>query len=190
MGRVREHIDDACRLENVTLFMYQRTCIAGQSTGMTGHIDDAFRPEQVHSSNYFGGAAAGRVEQKTVAALAHPSLAAVDPGKVGDTKRYVIEPVTMRIRRGPRSQRRLALDAEDRSCPARKRQGKIADAAKEIDDAMVRRHVELLDREVHHALVDFGVHLVANTNMMRAVKAVTTNRGRDTRDFAMFAASA
>ncbi|MFT5173651.1 MAG: N-methylhydantoinase A [Gammaproteobacteria bacterium] len=33
----------------------------------------------------------------------------------------------------------------------------------------------------------FGIHLVANTNMMRAVKAVTTNRGRDTRDFVMFA---
>ena len=33
----------------------------------------------------------------------------------------------------------------------------------------------------------YGVHLVANTNMMRAVKAVTTNRGRDTRDFVMFA---
>jgi N-methylhydantoinase A len=33
----------------------------------------------------------------------------------------------------------------------------------------------------------WGIHLVANTNMMRAVKAVTTNRGRDTRDFVMFA---
>ena len=33
----------------------------------------------------------------------------------------------------------------------------------------------------------YGIHLVANTNMMRAVKAVTTNRGRDTRDFVMFA---
>ena len=33
----------------------------------------------------------------------------------------------------------------------------------------------------------YGIHLVANTNMMRAVKAVTTHRGRDTRDFVMFA---
>ena len=33
----------------------------------------------------------------------------------------------------------------------------------------------------------YGIHLVANTNMMRALKAVTTNRGRDTRDFVMFA---
>jgi N-methylhydantoinase A len=33
----------------------------------------------------------------------------------------------------------------------------------------------------------YGIHLVANANMMRAVKAVTTNRGRDTRDFVMFA---
>ena len=33
----------------------------------------------------------------------------------------------------------------------------------------------------------FGIHQVANTNMMRAVKAVTTHRGRDTRDFHMLA---
>lgn len=33
----------------------------------------------------------------------------------------------------------------------------------------------------------YGIHQVANTNMMRAVKAVTTYRGRDPRDFAMFA---
>jgi N-methylhydantoinase A len=33
----------------------------------------------------------------------------------------------------------------------------------------------------------YGIHQVANTNMMRAVKAVTTYRGRDPRDFVMFA---
>ncbi len=33
----------------------------------------------------------------------------------------------------------------------------------------------------------FGIHTVANANMMRAVKAVTTYRGRDPRDFALFA---
>ena len=33
----------------------------------------------------------------------------------------------------------------------------------------------------------FGVHQVANSNMMRAVKAVTTLRGRDPRDFSMLA---
>jgi N-methylhydantoinase A len=33
----------------------------------------------------------------------------------------------------------------------------------------------------------YGIHLLANTNMMRALKAVSTNRGRDTRDFVMFA---
>ena len=32
-----------------------------------------------------------------------------------------------------------------------------------------------------------GIHIVANANMMRAVKAVTTFRGRDPRDFALFA---
>ena len=33
----------------------------------------------------------------------------------------------------------------------------------------------------------YGIHTVANANMMRAVKAVTTYRGRDPRDFALFA---
>ena len=33
----------------------------------------------------------------------------------------------------------------------------------------------------------YGIHLVANANMMRAVKAVTTYRGRDPRDFVLFA---
>ncbi|MEM7253713.1 MAG: hydantoinase/oxoprolinase family protein [Pseudomonadota bacterium] len=33
----------------------------------------------------------------------------------------------------------------------------------------------------------YGIHLVANTNMMRAVKAVTTHRGRDPREFVLFA---
>ena len=57
-----------------------------------------------------------------------------------------------------------------------------ADAARQA----VREYVaEPLGREVMESA--FGIHLVANTNMMRAVKAVTTNRGRDTRDFVMFA---
>jgi len=33
----------------------------------------------------------------------------------------------------------------------------------------------------------YGIHTVANANMTRAVKAVTTYRGRDPRDFALFA---
>lgn len=33
----------------------------------------------------------------------------------------------------------------------------------------------------------YGVHLVANATMVRAIKAVTTYRGRDPRDFAIFA---
>ena len=33
----------------------------------------------------------------------------------------------------------------------------------------------------------YGIHTVANANMMKAVKAVTTNRGRDPRDFVLLA---
>jgi N-methylhydantoinase A len=51
--------------------------------------------------------------------------------------------------------------------------------------ALTRQVADPLGRELMETA--YGVHLVANTNMMRAVKAVTTNRGRDTRDFVMFA---
>jgi N-methylhydantoinase A len=33
----------------------------------------------------------------------------------------------------------------------------------------------------------YGIHLVANANMMRAIKGVTTYRGRDPRDFSLYA---
>ncbi len=42
-----------------------------------------------------------------------------------------------------------------------------------------------LDRGVMETA--YGIHQVANMNMVRAVKAVTTHRGRDTRDFGMLA---
>jgi N-methylhydantoinase A/oxoprolinase/acetone carboxylase beta subunit len=59
-----------------------------------------------------------------------------------------------------------------------------------IDAEAARRAIaERIATPLGRDLVEtaWGIHLVANTNMMRAVKAVTTNRGRDTRDFVMFA---
>lgn len=52
---------------------------------------------------------------------------------------------------------------------------------------------EAIDRVVAHPLgldtlqAAYGIHQVANATMVRAIKAVTTYRGRDPRDFAMFA---
>ncbi len=59
-----------------------------------------------------------------------------------------------------------------------------------IDASLSRAAIEakvarLLGRDLLETA--YGIHQVANTNMMRAVKAVTTYRGRDPRDFAMFA---
>jgi N-methylhydantoinase A len=56
-------------------------------------------------------------------------------------------------------------------------------------DAARRAIAERIAAPLGRDLVEtaWGIHLVANTNMMRAVKAVTTNRGRDTRDFVMLA---
>jgi N-methylhydantoinase A len=55
----------------------------------------------------------------------------------------------------------------------------------EAAHTVIRRVATPLGRELVETA--YGIHLVANTNMMRTLKAVSTNRGRDTRDFVMFA---
>ena len=52
-------------------------------------------------------------------------------------------------------------------------------------EAMADRLASPLRRDVVETA--FGVHTVANANMMKAVKAVTTYRGRDPRDFTLIA---
>jgi N-methylhydantoinase A len=55
---------------------------------------------------------------------------------------------------------------------------------------LARRAVEdRIARPLGRELLEtaYGIHTVANANMMKAVKAVTTNRGRDPRDFALLA---
>ena len=59
-----------------------------------------------------------------------------------------------------------------------------------IDAELARRAVsDRIARPMRRDLLEtaFGIHTVANANMMRAVKAVTTYRGRDPRDFALIA---
>ena len=52
-------------------------------------------------------------------------------------------------------------------------------------EALATRLADSLGRDVVETA--FGVHTVANANMMKAVKAVTTYRGRDPRDFTLIA---
>jgi len=66
----------------------------------------------------------------------------------------------------------------------------LADGSVPISAARARQAIEAhvagpLRRDVLETA--FGIHNVANTAMMRAVKSVTTYRGRDPRDFALFA---
>lgn len=59
-----------------------------------------------------------------------------------------------------------------------------------IDARLSRKAIEdRIARPLGRELVEtaYGIHVVANVNMMRAIKAVTTYRGRDPRDFALFA---
>ena len=59
-----------------------------------------------------------------------------------------------------------------------------------IDAALARRAIEDgVAKRLDHSLVEsaYGIHTIANANMMKAVKAVTTYRGRDPRDFALLA---
>jgi N-methylhydantoinase A len=59
-----------------------------------------------------------------------------------------------------------------------------------IDVELARRAVnDHIARPLGVGLIEaaHGIHAVANANMMKAVKAVTTYRGRDPRDFSLFA---
>jgi N-methylhydantoinase A len=66
----------------------------------------------------------------------------------------------------------------------------LAGGAVLIDAGLARRAVEdRIARPLGRDLLEtaYGIHTVANANMMKAVKAVTTHRGRDPRDFALLA---
>ena len=63
--------------------------------------------------------------------------------------------------------------------------GTVPVRAEHAQAAIASRLAEPLGRGVVETA--FGVHTVANANMMKAVKAVTTYRGRDPRDFTLVA---
>ena len=63
--------------------------------------------------------------------------------------------------------------------------GSVTIRAERAREAIASRLAEPLGRGVVETAL--GIHLVANANMMKAVKAVTTYRGRDPRDFTLVA---
>jgi len=68
--------------------------------------------------------------------------------------------------------------------------GALAGGTVPIDIELARRAVnDQIARPLGVGLIEaaHGIHAVANANMMKAVKAVTTYRGRDPRDFSLFA---
>ena len=63
--------------------------------------------------------------------------------------------------------------------------GNVSICSGRAHEAIATRLADPLLRDVVETA--FGVHTVANANMMKAVKAVTTYRGRDPRDFTLIA---
>ena len=63
--------------------------------------------------------------------------------------------------------------------------GSVAIRSERAHEAIAARLADPLRRGVLETA--FGIHTVANANMMKAVKAVTTYRGRDPRDFTLIA---
>jgi N-methylhydantoinase A len=68
-------------------------------------------------------------------------------------------------------------------------QSALAGGSVPIDAARSRRAVQAIADGLGRSLDEaaYGIHTVANANMMKAVKAVTTYRGRDPRDFSLIA---
>ena len=64
-------------------------------------------------------------------------------------------------------------------------EGSVPIRSERAREAIASRLADPLRRDVVETA--FGVHTVANANMMKAVKAVTTYRGRDPRDFTLVA---
>ena len=64
-------------------------------------------------------------------------------------------------------------------------EGSVPIRSERAHEAIASRLANPLRRDVVETA--FGVHTVANANMMKAVKAVTTYRGRDPRDFTLVA---
>ena len=58
-----------------------------------------------------------------------------------------------------------------------------------IDAARARTAIEKIAEPLGRDATEtaYGIHILANANMLRAIKAVTTYRGRDPRDFALMA---
>ena len=66
----------------------------------------------------------------------------------------------------------------------------LAGGSVPVDAALARDAIEArIARPLGRDVIEtaYGIHTIANANMMKAVKAVTTNRGRDPRDFALLA---
>ncbi|MBI1777130.1 MAG: hydantoinase/oxoprolinase family protein [Proteobacteria bacterium] len=63
--------------------------------------------------------------------------------------------------------------------------GTVPIEEKRSQAALLERIARPLGRDLKETA--YGIHLVANANMMRAVKGVTTYRGRDPRDFSLYA---
>lgn len=69
-------------------------------------------------------------------------------------------------------------------------QSGLAGGSVPIDPALSREAIERVvaaPMSLDLQAAAYGIHQVANATMVRAIKAVTTYRGRDPRDFAMFA---
>ncbi|HTX00496.1 MAG TPA: hydantoinase/oxoprolinase family protein [Acidimicrobiales bacterium] len=66
--------------------------------------------------------------------------------------------------------------------------GKIADGTVSIDEELAGAAVDRLDSSGHgRDVLARGIHDIANARMMRALRAVTSERGRNPREFAMIA---
>lgn len=63
--------------------------------------------------------------------------------------------------------------------------GTVPVDAKKAEEAIREKVADRLGQDILEAA--YGVHMVSNSTMMRAIKAVSTYRGRDPRDFILFA---
>ena len=166
MGRVREHVHDACLAEPVSQFS-QFASIAGQGRRIAGNVDDPFGLEAGQLAHHFQCARARRVNQDLVKALFCPWMTGDVLGQIGTVKAHIVELVVSGIFDSALNQRFIAFDTNDFTSTAGQWQSEIAKATEQIEHPLFWLHVEQIDRAGDHLAVDLEIDPGENAFLAR-----------------------
>ena len=156
---MREHIDDSRSLQPVPVLGDERFQISRQRFRMAGDVDDSGRVDALDMTNDLRRTAPGRIQQQAGPVIGQPALFAINTTQIRTAKRRCRYPVAHGIRSGASDKAFIPLDTCNLTAKSCQRQREIADAAEEIEDAVVLVRLQQLQRRGDHAPVHQPVDL-------------------------------